>query len=185
MSTELVYIAAALLGAVVGGFITMGVSARSARRERRARYGEALLSALNAAHRTIVARLAHPAAGGGAHPAARDEALAIWIQTELAATMELPRGRRSMQQWGAQFYEWLSDTADDDLAWLDHRLDLGTYLVIAWIAGYAKGRDFALSADEVEGRFAPRFRQGDFAEAIARERPEQPDRRDRPDRRER
>ena len=50
-----VYVLAALLGALLGGIISLTVSVRSARRERRARYGESLVNALTAAERRLAA----------------------------------------------------------------------------------------------------------------------------------
>ena len=48
-----VYLLAALLGALVAGAISLIVSTRAARTERRARYGVSLLNALAAAERRL------------------------------------------------------------------------------------------------------------------------------------
>jgi hypothetical protein len=94
----------------------------------------------------------------------RDEAVAVWSQTALASTLEWPAGRRAMQMWGLQIYESLSRGVSGraQLEWLEHRLDLAVYLVIAWTAGYASGRDFNRSGDEVERLFGPALHAGDM-----------------------
>lgn len=151
-----VYLSSALLGALVGGLISLMVSARSARRSRRARYGEALLSVLGQAHR----RVAASASGASASEplVLRDEAIELWARTELAAILERSRaGRRAMQGWGHHLHEVLSRgvSGRPELEHLEHQLDLAVYLVIAWTAGRAKGRDFLRPASEVESLFGP------------------------------
>ncbi|NNC12742.1 hypothetical protein HII28_12745 [Planctomonas sp. JC2975] len=161
-----IYVLAALLGASLGGIITFSVSARSARRERRARYGESLLTSLTAAERRL-ASAAH-ADDAGEHLSEpillREEAVAAWSFVELASTLETPAGRKAMRAWGEQLYDCLCRGAADDaqLGWLVHRLDLAVYLTIAWTAGYASGRDFALSGTEIAERFAPALRAHDL-----------------------
>ena len=168
MSTDSsVYVASALLGAVLGGLISFVVSLRNARRERRARYGEALLTTLLETHRRVA-----EAVGSAAEdePAAidatttRDEAVALWAQTELASTLEPRAGRRAMQAWSLQLYDMLTSGArgSAQLQWLEDCLDLAVYLVIAWTAGYASGRDFARSGSDVAQRFGPTVRSADM-----------------------
>lgn len=153
-----VYLTSALIGAVVGGLISLSVSAYSARRERRARYGESLLATLASAHR----KLAEALAADEAQPRRlvfRDEAIAIWTQGELASTLEWSAGgRRAMRDWTTHFYELLSCGAGEarELRSLDRQLDLGVYIVIAWTARHAKGRDFRRPASEIEELFGPR-----------------------------
>ena len=94
-----VYVLAALLGALLGGAISLIVSIRSARRERRARYGESLLNALTAAERGL-ALAAEPQQHGPVllEPVwLREEAVAVWSFTELASTLESPPGRNAMR----------------------------------------------------------------------------------------
>ena len=93
------YVLAALLGALLGGAISLIVSVRSARRERRARYGESLLNALTAAERGL-ASAAEPQQHGPVllEPIwLREEAVAVWSFTELASTLESPPGRNAMR----------------------------------------------------------------------------------------
>jgi hypothetical protein len=156
-----VYLTAALMGAVVGGLISLSVSAQSARRERRARYGESLLATLTNAHRrlaTAVAMVEESSALPG-RVVLRDEAIAIWTQGELAATLEWSAsGRRAMRDWATDFYELLSRGAGEvrELQSLDRQLDLGVYIVIAWTARHARGRDFRRPGSEIERLFGPR-----------------------------
>jgi hypothetical protein len=98
-----IYVSAALLGALLGGGISLLVSTRSARRERRARYGESLLNALTAAERRL-ASAAEPQQHGPVliEPILlREEAVAVWSFTELASTPESPTGREAMRAWGS------------------------------------------------------------------------------------
>jgi hypothetical protein len=160
-----VYLIAALLGALLGGAISFSVSARSARRERRARYGESLLRALTAAERRIAALLGPDDDVVMAEPLLlREEAVAAWAQTELASTLESSAGRRAMQAWGEQLYDSLSNGAHNraQLEWLVTRLDLAVYLTIAWTAGYATGRDFSRPGTEIAAMFGPTPRAGDM-----------------------
>jgi hypothetical protein len=130
-----VYVSAALLGALLGGATSLIVSSRSARRVRRARYGESLLNALTAAERRLA-----PAAEPQQHGPAliepillREEAVAVWSFTELASTLESPAGREAMRAWGLQLFDALVDGASNDaqLMWLFSRLDLAVFLVSA------------------------------------------------------
>ncbi|GAA1274774.1 hypothetical protein GCM10009646_72040 [Streptomyces aureus] len=159
--------ASALLGAVVGGLGSFAVSLQSARLARRTRYGEALLGTLREAHRHVA-----PAASGsgprGVEPdgadsiVLRDEALALWAQTELASTLERSAGRHAIRSWSLHFYDELSNNLmnREQAKRLEHRLDLAVYLVSAWTAGHASGRDFARSDPEVERAFAPSSNAG-------------------------
>ena len=82
-SDAFVYLAAAMLRALVGGLASFAVSARGARRDRRARYGESMLETLGAAHRKLAQ--ADDAQGEeAAELNLRDEAINLWAQTELA-----------------------------------------------------------------------------------------------------
>lgn len=150
----------------MGGLGSLAVSSRSARRDRRTRYGEALLGTLREAYR-------HVSAASGLDPegtepgnagsiALRDEALSLWAQTELASTLERPTGRQAIRAWSAQLYDALSQppTNSEQVERLEHRLGLAVYLVSAWTAGHASGRDFARPGAEVEQIFAP-ARQSD------------------------
>lgn len=86
----------------------------------------------------------------------RDEAVAIWAQTELAATLSRTRsGRRAMQGWALHFNEALTRGAATkaQLEWLERQLDLAVYIVIAWTARHAEVRDFRRSGEEVEALF--------------------------------
>ena len=74
------YLLAALLGALVGGAISLIVSTRAARTERRARYGESLLNALAAAERRL-ASATEPEHHGPVllEPILpREDAIAVW-----------------------------------------------------------------------------------------------------------
>jgi len=156
-SDAVVYLASALLGALVGGLVSLGVSSRSARRARRERYGEALLAALLAAQKKLAG------ATEDAPTTVRDEALEVWLQTELAATLELSRsGRRAMQARAAGLYEALTEGAVSGLdEELEEQLDVVTYLVVAWTAGHARGRDFARPTEELAPLFGPQFQDSE------------------------
>jgi hypothetical protein len=154
-----VYVLAALLGALLGGAISLILSARAARRERRARYGESLLNALAAAERRL-ASATEPQQRGFVliNPILlREEAIAVWSAAELASTMESEAGRQAMRAWGAQLFDTVVHGAANDaqLVWLFERLDLAVYLTIAWTAGDATGRDFARPGAEIARMFGP------------------------------
>jgi hypothetical protein len=154
-----VYVLAALLGALLGGAISLIVSIRSARRERRARYGESLLNALTAAERKL-ALAAEPQPQGPVlvEPIwLREEAVAAWSFTELASTLESPPGRNAMRAWGLQLFDALVHGASNDaqMKRLFDRLDLAVFLTIAWTAGDATGRDFARPGTETASMFGP------------------------------
>jgi hypothetical protein len=160
-----VYVLAALLGALLGGAISLIVSIRSARRERRARYGESLLNALTAAERGL-ASAAEPQQHGPVliEPIwLREEAVAVWSFTELASTLESPPGRNAMRAWGLQLFDALVHGASNDaqMKWLFDRLDLAVFLTIAWTAGDATGRDFARPGTEIASMFGPTLRAED------------------------
>jgi hypothetical protein len=154
-----VYVLAALLGALLGGAISLIVSTRSARRERRARYGESLLNALTAAERRL-ASAAEPQQHGPVllEPILlREEAVAVWSFIELASTLEPPTGREAMRAWGLQLFDALVHGASNDaqMVWLFRRLDLAVFLTSAWTAGDATGRDFARPGTEIASMSAP------------------------------
>jgi hypothetical protein len=110
------YVWAALLGALLGGAISLIVSTRSAQRERRARYGESLLRALTAAERGR-ASAAEPQPHGPVllEPILlREEAVAVWSFTELASTLESPAARKAMRAWGLQLFEALVHGASNE-----------------------------------------------------------------------
>jgi hypothetical protein len=160
-----VYVLAALLGALLGGAISLIESTRSARRERRARYGESLLKALTAAERAL-ASVAEPQRHGPVllEPILlREEAVAVWSFTELASTLESPTARKAMRAWGLQLFDALVHGASNDaqMTWLFERLDLAVYLTIAWTAGDATGRDFARPGTEIASMFGPALRAQD------------------------
>ena len=166
MSYAAIYFGAAFGGAILGGLISMLVSAYSARRDRRVRYGEALLEVLVAAQQRVRAAVEDDDGRHREPDAERrplrlhDEAARLWATTELAAS--LARGRRdrsAMQAWGLRLYNTLSTGVADPQALDDLELDLdrGVYLVIAWSSGVAAGRDFARPADEVDRYFGPRL----------------------------
>jgi hypothetical protein len=171
-SQSLVYIGASLLGALVGGVMTLLVSHRSSVHALRARYGEAMLAALGAAHQKV--EHAMSASDGGADETAlrfTEEATAIWAQTELGSTLARgTRGRRAMQSWGLHFHDALTRGARTraELEWLDQQLTTGEMLVIAWIGRLASSGDFQLPREEVERRFAPRYRDTDLPDYGAR-----------------
>lgn len=157
-----VYLASALLGALIGGLSSFTISARGARRERRSRYGERLLTTLERAHHKLSdAAERYRAEGGppgGVALRAREEAIALWAQTELAAILEWSAGRRAMQHWGHRMHDLLATETvrGEELARMEEQLDLGVYLVVAWTARHARGRDFALDDAEIARHFAPR-----------------------------
>jgi hypothetical protein len=156
---------AALLGALLGGAISLIVSTRSARRERRARYGESLLNAVIAAERRH-ASAAEPQQHGAAllEPILlHEEAVAVWSFTELASTLESPTGRKAMRAWGLQLFDDLVHGASNDaqMMWLFDGLDLAVYLTTAWTAGDATGRDFACRGTEIATMFGPALRAQD------------------------
>lgn len=168
---SVVYLASALLGALVGGLISLLVSSRAARRAQRTRYGEGLLESLTEAQRHVVAALSHldsrpDSVGHDGEPIVnsrhivltlRDDATRVWARTEIAATMEFGAGHRAMQAWGLLLHQDLSRCAPTraQLEWMEHRLDLAVYLVIAWTARYAKGVDFARSGRQIEDELGP------------------------------
>lgn len=121
-----VYVSAALLGALLGGAISLIVSIRSARRERRARYGESLLNALAAAERRL-ASATEPHEHGPVllEPVLLREAIAVWSFAELASTLESPTGRKTMRAWGLQLFGDIVHGASNDaqMTWLFNRLD--------------------------------------------------------------
>ena len=159
------YVLAALLGALLGGAISLIVSTRSARRERRARYGESLLNALAATERRL-ASATEPQQHGPVlleRILLREDAIAVWSLTELASTLESPAGRKAMRAWGLQLFGAIVHGASNDaqMTWLFDRLDLAVYLTIAWTAGDATGRDFARPATEIASMFGPDLRAQD------------------------
>ena len=166
-----IYLASALLGALAGGLISLGVTARNARRDRRVRYGEAMLATLGQAHRKVggaSGTRGEPGPDPGRLVSGRllfpDEARAIWVQAELASTLEWrTSARRAIEGWALYFYEALSRGAGSELQleWLEQQLEIGTYLVIAWTAGRATGRDFRRSGAEVEVLFGPHPSEGE------------------------
>jgi hypothetical protein len=168
-----VYLASALLGSLVGGLISFAVSLTGSHRDRRARYGEALLETLGQAQGKVenaLATLPEPSQDSpGAHREPlrlRDEARLIWAQTELASTLEWTvNGRRAMQGRAAHFYEPLTRGIDDrpQLEWLEEQLGMGTYLVITWSARHAKGRDFRRPLKEIERLFGSKYRATELA----------------------
>ena len=160
-----VYLLAALLGALVGGAISLIVSTRAARTERRARYGESLLNALAAAERRL-ASATEPQQHGPVllEPILlREDAIAVWSCAELASTLESPAGQKAMRAWGLQLFGDIVHGASNDaqMTWLFERLDLAVYLTIAWTAGSATGRDFARPGTEIARMFGPAPRAQD------------------------
>ena len=77
----------------------------------------------------------------------QEEAVAVWSLAELASTLEGPAAQKAMRAWGAQLYGTLGfgPANDAQLKWLSDRLDLAVYLAVAWTAGHATGRDFAIA----------------------------------------
>lgn len=152
--SEIVYVASALLGALVGGLVSFAVSALNARRERRIRYGEALLKSLGAAQQRVSAT-AHVDA---AHPLIlREEAGSIWIEAKLMSTLERRAGRRGLETWSSGLYDTMvSGIVDEgEVDRLQHRLEVAVFLVIAWTARYANGRDFTRPEEDIEKFFGP------------------------------
>lgn len=150
-SDAVISLASALLGALVGGVASFAIASRGARRDRRARYGEAMLATLGVVHSKVAAARADPAAP----VELRDEAISLWAQAELACTLEWRRGRREMRAWVHRLHDTLINVkaGDTDLAALERQLDLGVYLVIAWTAREATGQDFARPAQEIDAHF--------------------------------
>jgi len=162
----------ALLGAVVGGLATYLASLALGRRERRARYGEALLASLGAARRKTQQTRAEfdrysPQGTGRLKQGIQlwEEAAAISAQTGLAASLAwTSAGKRAMQGWALHHHESLlaGVTSRAEMIWLLDQLQVGEYLVIAWVAGDARARDFRLSRDDVVQRFGPKYRDVDM-----------------------
>lgn len=173
-------IGSALAGAVTGGVVACVVSSGEARRVRRERYGQNVLEALGSAR--SAARRAHNRAEnedylaetGQAPEGPQDiseplmlqsEAREIWVNTQLAASIERGRGAsRAMNGWAFHIHESLlaGMRTPLELDRLQEQLRLGEYLVIAWLEGKATGVDFKRSEDAVYARFAPQYRDGDF-----------------------
>ena len=68
-----------------------------------------------------------------------------------------------MRAWGLQLFGDIVHGASNDaqMTWLFERLDLAVYLIIAWTAGHATGRDFARPGTEIARMFGPAPRAQD------------------------
>ena len=124
-----------MLAPLLGGAISLIVSIRSARRERRARYGESLLNALTAAERKL-ALAAEPQRHGPVllEPIwLREEAVLVWSFTELAPTLESSRVGMRCARGGLQPFDALVHGASNDaqMKRLFDRLDPAVFLTIA------------------------------------------------------
>ncbi|GAA1136375.1 hypothetical protein GCM10009651_20540 [Microbacterium natoriense] len=165
---------AAVIGAVAGGLVTWVVGRNESRRARRERYGQALLDAMGSARVAVQnARASASAAtasdclglprqdGEDIEPLMlRREARDILVNAELASTLERRReGQLSMKGWALHHHESLLAGCEQvmDLHWLDEQLQLGEFLVVAWIASRADGEDFAKDKATVIQRFGPKY----------------------------
>ena len=165
----MVYIAASLIGALVGGLLAFTVASINSRRERRARYGETMLATIDSAREKVERALREL----GEHKAGdrsldgpltlTEEASRIWAQSKLASTLSWsPKGRRAMRSWAALFHILLSSGGQDrvQLEKLRDQLTAGEHLMMAWTAGLADASDFARPQTEVEEHFGPEFQGG-------------------------
>lgn len=113
-SYALIYIGSTLLGAVVGGAISVAISLWGSRRQRRIRYGENLLDTLNAMKRKL-ALLQEVGTCSSTQPLVlREEALGFWVQVELAASLENGSNRRIMRSWAEGIFNGAYQGASSD-----------------------------------------------------------------------
>ncbi|WP_431711746.1 hypothetical protein [Glutamicibacter uratoxydans] len=113
-SYALIYIGSTLLGAVVGGAISVAISLWGSRRQRRIRYGENLLDTLNAMKRKL-ALLQEVGTCSSTQPLVlREEALGFWVQVELAASLENRSNRRIMRSWAEGIFNGAYQGASSD-----------------------------------------------------------------------
>lgn len=113
-SYALIYIGSALLGAVVGGAISVAISLWGSRRQRRIRYGENLLDTLNAMKRKL-ALLQEVGTCSSTQPLVlREEALGFWIQVEFAASLENRSNRRIIRSWAKGIFSGAYQGASSD-----------------------------------------------------------------------
>ncbi|MCJ1706905.1 hypothetical protein [Microbacterium sp. VKM Ac-2923] len=160
---------AAIIGAVVGGLVTLAVGSAQSRQARRERYGQTLLDALGRARMHVQRAMSKlNAAGEGAAldvpVVLQQEARDIWVNAHLAGTVERSKeGRRAISGWALHHDESLlgGSYRFTELEWMNSHLQLGEYLVTAWMAREAPGRDFKLSRDDALLKYAPRYREGD------------------------
>lgn len=156
-SYALIYIGSALLGAVVGGAISVAISLWGSRRQRRIRYGENLLDTLTDMKRKL-ALLQEVGTCSSTQPLVlREEALGFWVQVELAASLENRSNRRIMRSWAEGIFNgaYQGASSDEELTQLDTQLEVAIFLVIAWTAGHARGADFARPDAQVLEEFSP------------------------------
>ncbi|MGC0371310.1 hypothetical protein [Microbacterium sp. SLBN-111] len=171
---------AAVIGAIAGGIATWRFARAESARLRRERYGQALLDALGSA------RIAVQSARTRAHRADRRdpdgllpqttdgaeepltlprEARDIWVNAQLAATLEKATASKlAISGWALHHHESLLGGAArvEDFDWLDNQLQLGEYLVVAWLAGDAPGIDFKLDRATLHAKYAPKYTQRDL-----------------------
>lgn len=170
---------AAVVGALVGGLVTLFVARRESLRARRERYAQSLLDALGSARVAVRAMRARAAteeylastaqapeyASDVAEPIVRwREARDIQVNAHLASQLERRRSaRNAMHGWALHHHESLlaGSMHVSELEWLDEQLLLGEYLVIAWAAGRAPGADFRLPKSAVLEKYGPQFRELD------------------------
>lgn len=170
---------AAIIGAAAGGYATWRIARVESKRVRRERYGQALLDALGSA------RIAVQAARGRAYQAQQldewgqapdgpedyndplslpREARDIWVNSQLAATLERDRtAKLALSGWALHHHESLLSGADriEELDWLDDQLQLGEYVVVAWVAGDAPAIDFKLDKEPLREKYAPKYTEKD------------------------
>jgi hypothetical protein len=161
VSDAVVYIASALVGALVGGLASLLVSVRGAHRDRRARYGEALLESLTSLHGEVVSALDLPDTPEVGSAAAQPYSKALttmWVRAELVGSLERTRANTAAIQ------SWLEDLVSAVLAAhqsrsnledAEERLRAGIYIVIAWTAEIAQGTDFNRPREQIIKTFGP------------------------------
>lgn len=156
-SFAMVYMGSALLGAVVGGAISLVISLWASRMQRRIRYGENLLDTLTAMERKMSVLHDAGTCSTTHRLVLREEALGFWVQAELAASLEHGPRRRIMRSWAEGIFNgaYQGASSDAELARLDAQLEVAIFLVIAWTAGHAGGVDFARTDEQVLAEFSP------------------------------
>lgn len=163
--------AAALLGALVGGIVTLGVSIVMSQRERRARYGEQVLEALLAARIALQDARTDLYAGGDVSGQRGDPVdfgtspRRLWVSAALASSVELlPSRRRSIQGWSLHLHESMLGGVYgvESIEHLERQLAASEHLIVAWISRRASGRDFRRSFTDIARRFGPKYTERDI-----------------------
>ncbi|WP_353113862.1 hypothetical protein [Microbacterium sp.] len=156
-----------LIGVLIGAGLTFAIQRAMARRSHRRELALSALESITKARSIVTQALAK----AGATPMATvplyapEVATEIWARFEMLAALERrPIDRRPLSANGMTTHEWLMAGAQtaEEMEKIRGELHRLSTLLVAWERGRAKGRDFRLSAAEVQRKFGPDYTDKDL-----------------------